>query len=82
MRDGVCSKCRQPAVHAARGGVSVGSDGFTDLWPHLEGRGIRMAHRTRGLWAYACTACGYLELMLEAEPLAWVRQNWRKVPTK
>ena len=80
MRNGTCSKCGKATVHMARNGLRLGGEhGHSVLYPHMEPgfRGMMVGHQTDGLWQFACTTCGYLELhVLDDAALAFIRQRW------
>ncbi|WP_067538121.1 hypothetical protein [Nocardia crassostreae] len=83
MRDGICSKCSAPTVHAAQNGLRLGEDSHAVLMPHTGPgfRGILQGHNTTGLWQFACTTCGYLEMyVLDAAAIGFIQQRWTPVP--
>ena len=79
MRDGTCPKCGGTEVHAARRGLT---EHLHPVWPHTppDFRGAVSAHRTTGLWHYACLDCGFTEQYVHDGPtLEFIRQTWMKV---
>lgn len=78
MRSGTCQRCGGDEVYAARDALE--SD--LALQAHIEPgfRGMRPHVRVHP-WTYLCATCGLLETyVLDAEPLAFARQTWLRVP--
>ena len=70
-------------MHAGRNALRFGDHGQTVIYPHQEPnfRGMMVGHQTSGLYFYACTTCGYLEMQIaDAGAMAFVQAQWPKVP--
>ena len=81
MRHGTCVKCGSATVRAARNGIVAGELPQTQLRPDI-GPGFRGMARNQptDLWAFACTACGYVELyVIDPAGTAFIEQAWSEV---
>ena len=78
MRKGTCPRCRATEIYAARDAVESGLALRAHIEPGFRGMRPQVAVHP---WSYLCATCGLLDTyVLDAEPLAFVRQAWLRVP--
>lgn len=78
MKRGTCVKCSQPAVFAARDGISPGGSGSGWMVASAISPGAVMKQGI-AVTTVACAACGYFENYADLGALIGVTGGWTKV---